>query len=68
MKSKKTIVEIIVAIIIVVALITIYIVTNKVKKPEDVINTYFSKISDKKYEEAFEMISQSSKDKVAKEK
>ena len=67
MRSKKTIVGIIIAIIIVVALITIYIVTNKVEKPEDVINTYFSKISDKKYEEAFEMISQSSKDKVAKE-
>ena len=65
--NKKAIVGIIIAIIIVVALIAIYIFTNKVEKPEDVINTYFSKISDKKYEEAFDMISQRSKDKVAKE-
>ena len=65
--NKKAIVGIIIAIIIVIALIAIYFFTNKVEKPEDVINTYFSKISDKKYEEAFDMISQSSKDKVAKE-
>ena len=65
--NKKAIVGIIIAIIIVIALVAIYFFTNKVEKPEDVINTYFSKISDKKYEEAFDMISQSSKDKVAKE-
>lgn len=40
---------------------------NKSEKPEDSLNNYFSKIGEQKYEEAYELISSSSKDKTAKE-
>ncbi len=68
MKNKKVIIGILVAIIlIIIVAVVIFLVLNNKGNPEVVLKDYFSKISEQKYEEAYEYLSSSSKDKTAKE-
>lgn len=68
MKSKKVIIGIIIAIILVTAIVVGVIVMNMPKeKPEKVLNTYFSYINDQNYEAMYEELSSSSKENVSQE-
>jgi len=66
MKNKKILIGIIIIAIIIIAIITFFII-NKTEKPEQVLQDYFTKISEEKYEEAYEMLSESAKNKIAKD-
>ena len=68
MKNKKVIVGIIVAIILIaiIAVVIFFILNNK-GNPEVALKDYFTKISEKNYEEAYNYLSNSSKDKIAKD-
>ena len=68
MKNKKVIIGILVAIIlIIIVAVVIFLVLNNKGNPEVVLKDYFSKISEQKYEDAYDYLSSSSKDKIAKE-
>ena len=49
MKNKKILIGIIIIAIIIIAIITFFII-NKTEKPEQVLQDYFTKISEEKYE------------------
>ena len=66
MKNKKILIGIIIIAIIIIAIITFFII-NKTEKPDQVLQDYFTKISEEKYEEAYEMLSESAKNKIAKD-
>lgn len=66
MKNKKILIGIIIIAIIIIAIITFFVI-NKTEKPEQVLQDYFTKISEEKYEEAYEMLSESAKNKIAKD-
>lgn len=66
MKNKKILIGIIIIAIIIIAIITLFII-NKTEKPDQVLQDYFTKISEEKYEEAYEMLSESAKNKIAKD-
>lgn len=66
MKNKKILIGIIIIAVIIIAIITFFII-NKAEKPEQALQDYFTKISEEKYEEAYEMLSESAKNKVAKD-
>ena len=66
MKNKKILIGIIIIAIIIIAIITFFVI-NKTEKPEQVFQDYFTKISEEKYEEAYEMLSESAKNKIAKD-
>lgn len=69
MKNKKIIIiGIIAVLIIIIAIIAAIILFSDEKvKPEEIFNTYMSYINEQKYEEMYEMLSSSSKDKVSKD-
>ena len=69
MKNKKFIRGIIVAIILVIiAIVTaVVLINNNAVKPEDIFNLYISKINDKKYDEMYSLISESSKTEISQE-
>ena len=69
MKNKKFIIGIIVAIILVIiAIVTaVVLINNNAVKPEDIFNLYISKINDKKYDEMYSLISESSKTEISQE-
>ena len=68
MKNKKVIIGIIIAVILIIAIIVGIIIMNMPKeKPEEVLNTYFSAINDKKYEEMYAYLSSSSKESISQE-
>lgn len=66
MKKNLIIIGIVVLLAIIVTVIIIMVNTDKVK-PEDVFNSYISKINEKNYEEMYEMLSNESKNKISKE-
>lgn len=66
MKNKKILIGIIIIAIIIIAIITFFVI-NKTEKPDQVLQDYFTKISEEKYEEAYEMLSESAKNKIAKD-
>lgn len=66
MKNKKILIGIIIIAIIIIAIMTLFII-NKTEKPDQVLQDYFTKISEEKYEEAYEMLSESAKNKIAKD-
>lgn len=68
--KKKIVIISIIAVIVITAIITgVYIVLNKndITKAGQVLETYISYISEKKYEEMYDLISDSSKDIISKE-
>ena len=68
MKNKKIIIGIIIAVILVVAIVVGIIIMNMPKeKPEEVLNSYFSAINDKKYDEMYTYLSSSSKESISQE-
>ncbi len=69
MKNKKLIIGGIIAIILIIIAIVVIILinANKVENPEEALNSYFMKISEQKYEEAYEKLSSTSKNKTAKD-
>ena len=68
MKNKKVIIGIIIAVILIVAIIVGIIIMNMPKeKPEEVLNSYFSAINDKKYEEMYTYLSSPSKESMSQE-
>ena len=68
MQNKKVIIGIIIAVIGIVAIIVGIIIMNMPKeKPEEVLNSYFSAINDKKYEEMYTYLSSSSKESISQE-
>ena len=67
MKNKKVLIGTLIILVIVIVAIVAFFMLNKSEKPEEALNNYFSKIGEQKYEEAYELISSSSKDKTAKE-
>ena len=69
MKNKKLIIGGIIAIILIIIAIVVIILinANKVENPEEALNSYFTKISEQKYEEAYEKLSSTSKNKTAKD-
>ena len=66
MKNKKILIGIIIITSVIIGIITFFII-NKTEKPDQVLQDYFKKISEEKYEEAYEMLSESAKNKVAKD-
>ena len=69
MKNKKLIIGGIIAIILIIIAIVVIILinANKVENPEEALNSYFTKISEQKYEEAYEKLSSTSKNKTARD-
>lgn len=67
MKNKKVLIGTLIILVIIFVAIVAFFILNKSEKPEEVLNNYFSKIDEQKYEEAYELISSSSKDKTAKD-
>ena len=66
--KKKVVPIIIIAIMIIIAIVGVIVYVNMPKeKPEDVVNEYFSKINDKKYEELYSYISTDSKSNISEE-
>ena len=68
MKNKKLIISLI--IIIIVALVLagiIYVMQSKAPKPEDTLSQYFSLLNDKKYDEMYNILSSSAKEKISQE-
>lgn len=66
MKNKKILIGIIIIVVIIIAIVAFFII-NKTEKPEQALQNYFTKISEEKYEEAYEMLSTSAKNKIAKD-
>lgn len=66
MKNKKILIGIIIITSVIIGIITFFII-NKTEKPDQVLQDYFTKISEEKYEEAYEMLSESAKNKIAKD-
>lgn len=66
MKNKKILIGIIIIASVIIGIITFFII-NKTEKPDQVLQDYFTKISEEKYEEAYEMLSESAKNKIAKD-
>lgn len=68
MKNKKLIIIALVVIIVICAIIGALIYINSTKtKPEDILNTYISLINEQKYEEMYNLISESSKSEISQE-
>lgn len=67
MKNKKVLIGTLIILVIIIVAIVAFFMLNKSEKPEEALNNYFSKIGEQKYEEAYELISSSSKDKTAKD-
>ena len=68
MKNKKVIIGIIIAVILIIAIIVGIVIMNMPKeKPEEVLNTYFSAINNKQYEEMYTYLSSSSKQSISQE-
>ena len=67
MKNKKILIGTLIILVIIIVAIVAFFMLNKSEKPEEALNNYFSKIGEQKYEEAYELISSSSKDKTAKD-
>lgn len=68
MKNKKVLIGIIATILILVAVVTVIIVMNKnSNKPQELLTSYISLISEQKYEEMYNMISESSKSEISQE-
>lgn len=66
MKNKKILIGIIIITSVIIGIITFFII-NKTEKPDQVLQDYFTKISEEKYEGAYEMLSESAKNKIAKD-
>lgn len=68
MKNKKLIIVVIV-IILVIAVIAgaIFIISKNAPKPEETLSTYISLLNEQKYEEMYNMISESSKTQISQE-
>ena len=68
MKNKKIVMGIIMAVLVIVAIIVGIVMMNMPKeKPEEVLNAYFSAINDKKYEDMYNYLSNSSKESISQE-
>ena len=68
MKNKKILIVgliVILAIFVIIAIITI--LTNEKEKPEEIFNSYISKINEKNYEEMYELLTDDSKSKISRE-
>lgn len=66
MKNKKILIGIIIITIVIIGIIAFFII-NKTEKPDQILQDYFTKISEEKYEEAYEMLSESAKNEIAKD-
>lgn len=68
-KNKKIIIAIILVIVIIVAIIATICITknNNETKMRDTLNQYISFINDKKYEEMYNMLTESTKSEISKE-
>lgn len=66
MKNKKILIGTLIVLAIIIVAVVIFFI-NKSEKPEDALKDYFTKISERKYEEAYEKISSTSKNKTAKD-
>ena len=68
MKNKRVLIGIIAVVLIIILIIAGIIIINMPKeKPEEVLNSYFSAINDKKYEEMYNYLTSSSKENINQE-
>ncbi len=67
MKNKKILIRMLIVLIIVILAIVIIAIINKAENPENALKDYFAKINEQDYEAAYERLSDSSKNKIAKE-
>ena len=68
MKNKRVLIGIIAVVLIIILIIAGIIIINMPKeKPEEVLNSYFSDINDKKYEEMYNYLDSSSKENISQE-
>ncbi len=68
--NKKIVIGIIIAIIIVVLAgvgVAVYILNQNKTNPEEIWKSYISKINEQKYEEMYQMLSETSKQKISQE-
>lgn len=65
--NKKISIQIIILIILAVAAIAIYLISQNSTKPEDTLTTYISLLNDQKYEEMYKLLSSDSKSKTTQE-
>ena len=66
-KNKKIIIGIIAIIVIILIITTTVLMLSNKKRPEDTLKDYFYKLSNKNYEEMYEMLSKNSKESISKE-
>ena len=68
MKNKKVLIGIIATVLILIAIVTVIIIMNQnSSKPQELLTTYISLISEQKYEEMYNMISESAKSEISQE-
>lgn len=70
MKNKKTVIIVIVVIAILIAVIAgvaIYITNKNAPKPEEALSAYIELLNEQKYDEMYNMISESSKSQISQE-
>lgn len=68
MKNKKILIGIIfVIIVLIIGIIAFFIINNSKVKPEDTLNSFISLINEHKYEEMYNLISESAKSQITQE-
>ena len=68
MKNKKVLIGIIATVLILIAVTIVIIMMNQNNnKPQELLTTYISLINEQKYEEMYNLISESSKSEISKE-
>ena len=67
--QKKQVIIIVSSIIaiLIIGIIVFFVIQSQGEKPEEALNRYISLINEKKYEDMYQMISDTSKEKVTKE-
>ena len=68
MKKKKIIITIITLIVIIaIIVVAIYITNKNAPKPEEALSAYIELLNEQKYDEMYNMISESSKSQISQE-
>ena len=68
MKNKKIIITIITLIVIIAIIgVAIYITNKNAPKPEEALSAYIELLNEQKYDEMYNMISESSKSQISQD-
>ena len=65
--NKKVLIPLAILIITIIITVIIIVLNTNKEKPEDIFQSYISKINDKNYDDMYEMLSSNSKNNISKE-